>query len=395
MNTIITYLCACTFMALCFAPPIISGNKNPEAQRVLQYVKGQTISNARVYKIMLDEEQEETFYKTVKLIEPKPTIEAMRSKKKDIISEALDEGEKDLARYLKENGAGTLNEFDVEYARFYIEYQAWKNVKFNCVYVLTQAKKQDDFTLLYAVTSFVSQTSKKQEQVEFRTVFTSKQLDSINWSGNVPGPLSDELKRIIIRMDAEDITTLPTKPSRVQRDEMERSRLAHAVENNVQDIKIFSIPHEQFQVVHASLVPPNPTMTAEANASKRKDIIMEGIDEGESDIATYIKINGGSQMNNNDREFEKYYRMLQKYTQRTFESAYIITNKSTTSIEVLGLILNGTCIPPTKISDCLYNPKKTLLAKECAQTIVQSEKSTLLEYLNNLIKGSTCTKVYP
>ena len=395
MNTIITYLSVYTFMALCFAPPIISGNKNPEAQRVLQHVKVRTISNARVYKIMLDEEQEEMFYKTVKLIEPKPTIEAMRSKKKDIISEALDEGEKDLAKYLKENGAGTLIEFDVEYAQFYIEYQAWKNAKFNCVYVVTQAKKNDDFTLLNAVTSFVSQTSKKQEQVEFRTVFTSEQLDSINWSGNVPGPLSDEIKRIIIRMDAEDITTLPTKPSRVQRDEMERSRLAHAVENNVQDIKIFSIPHEQFQIVHASLVPPNPTMTAEANASKRKDIIMEGIDEGESDIATYIKINGGSQMNNNDREFEKYYRMLQMYTQRTFESAYIITNKYTTSIEVLGLILNGTCIPPTKIADCLYNPKKTLLAKECAQTIVQSEQSTLLEYLNNLIKRSTCTKVYP
>ena len=122
---------------------------------------------------------------------------------------------------------------------------------------------------------------------------------------------------------------------------------------------------------------------------------MEGIDEGESDIATYIKLNGGSQMNNNDREFEKYYRMLQKYTDGTFESAYIITNKFTSSIEVLGLLLNGICIPPTKIKDCLHNPKRTLLAKECALTTVQSQHCTLLDYLNKLIKKSTCKKVYP
>ena len=76
---------------------------------------------------MLDAEQEEAFHKTFKHIEPKPTLEAKKSKKKDIISEALDEGEKDLARYLKENGAGTMNEFDAEYARYYIQYQAWKN----------------------------------------------------------------------------------------------------------------------------------------------------------------------------------------------------------------------------------------------------------------------------
>ncbi len=344
---------------------------------------------------MLDAEQEEAFHKTFKLIEPKPTLEAKKSKKKDIISEALDEGEKDLARYLKENGAGTMNEFDAEYARFYIQYQAWKNEQFNCVYVITIAKKRDKFTILSAVTGFVSHPSQKQEQVEFRAIIISKQLDSLNWLGTIPGSVSDELKRIIIRMDAEDITTLPTRPSRVQRDEMARSRLAHAVEHNVKDIQIFSIPHEEFQVVHASLTPSNPTMTAEANASRKKDIIMEGIDEGESDIATYIKLNGGSQMNNNDREFEKYYRMLQKYTDGTFESAYIITNKFTSSIEVLGLLLNGICIPPTKIKDCLHNPKKTLLAKECALTRVQSEQSSLLDYLNKLIKKSTCPKVYP
>lgn len=344
---------------------------------------------------MLDAEQEEAFHKTFKLIEPKPTLEAKKSKKKDIISEALDEGEKDLARYLKENGAGTMNEFDAEFARFYIQYQAWKNEQFNCVYVITIAKKRDEFTILSAITGFVSQPSQKQEQVEFRIVFTSKQLDSLNWLGTIPGSVSDELKRIIIRMDAEDITTLPTRPSRVQRDEMARSRLAHAVEQNVKDIQVFSIPYEEFQVVHASLTPSNPTMTAEANASRKKDIIMEGIDEGESDIATYIKLNGGSQMNSNDREFEKYYRMLQKYTDGTFESAYIITNKFTSSIEVLGLLLNGICIPPTKIKDCLHNPKKTLLAKECALTTVQSQHCTLLDYLNKLIKKSTCKKVYP
>ena len=395
MNTIIKNLCVCTCVALCFSPPIISGNKNPEAQRVLQHMKERTNSNTRIYKIMLDAEQEEAFHKTFKLIEPKPTLEAKKSKKKDIISEALDEGEKDLARYLKENGAGTMNEFDAEYARFYIQYQAWKNEQFNCVYVITIAKKRDKFTILSAVTGFVSHPSQKQEHLEFRTVFTSKQLDSLNWLGTIPGSVSDELKRIIIRMDAEDITTLPTRPSRVQRDEMARSRLAHAVEHNVKDIQIFSIPHEEFQVVHASLTPSNPTMTAEANASRKKDIIMDGIDEGESDIATYIKLNGGSQMNNNDREFEKYYRMLQKYTDGTFESAYIITNKFTSSIEVLGLLLNGICIPPTKIKDCLHNPKRTLLAKECALTTVQSQHCTLLDYLNKLIKKSTCKKVYP
>lgn len=105
MNTIIKNLCVCTCVALCFSPPIISRNKNPEAQRVLQHVNERTNSNTRIYKIMLDAEQEEAFHKTFKHIEPKPTLEAKKSKKKDIISEALDEGEKDLARYLKENGA--------------------------------------------------------------------------------------------------------------------------------------------------------------------------------------------------------------------------------------------------------------------------------------------------
>jgi len=175
MSTIIKNLCVCTCVALCFTPPIISGSKNPEAQRVLQRVKEQTISNTRIYKIMLDKEQEEAFHNTFKLIEPKPTIEAMKSKKKDIISEALDEGEKNLAGYLKENGAGTMNEFDAEYARFYIQYKAWKNVQFNCVYVVTKEKKGDNFTFLSAVTGFVSHPSQKQEHVEFRTVITSKQ----------------------------------------------------------------------------------------------------------------------------------------------------------------------------------------------------------------------------
>lgn len=395
MSTIIKHLCVCTCVALCFTPPIISGNKNPEAQRVLQHVKEQTISNTRIYKIMLDKEQEEAFHNTFKLIEPKPTIEAMKSKNKDIISEAIDEGETDLAKYLKEQGSGRFNEFDAEYARFYTEYKAWHNARFNTIYVLVKPLKNNDINIVGAVTGFISKFSKSSDDIGFRNTYTSKQLDSLNWLGTIPGSVSDELKRIIIRMDAEDITTLPTRPSRVQRDEMARSRLAHAVEHNVKDIQVFSIPYEEFQVVHASLTPSNPIMTAEANASRKKDIIMEGIDEGESDIATYIKLNGGSQMNNNDREFEKYYRMLQKYTDETFESAYIITNKFTSSIEVLGLMLNGTCIPPTKITDCLHNPKKTLLAKECALIRVQSEQSSLLDYLNKLIKKSTCPKVYP
>lgn len=395
MNTIIKYLGVCACMALYFSPPIKCGNNNPEAQRVLQSLNAKSLSKARVYKILIDADQEEEWFRTFNIIEPKPTFEARKSKKKDIISEAMDEGEKDLAGYLKANGGGSMNEFDAAYARFYLEYQAWKIARFNVIYVVTNHKNNTDYSILGAVTGFSSQDAQQQNKVDIRNIYTPKELDSIKWTGMVPGALSDELKRIIFRLDAEEITILPTKPSRKQIDELERSRLAHAVEGNAKDIQIFSIPHEQFQLIHASLVPPIPSMSAEANTSKKKDIIMEGVDEGEADIAMYIKLNGGSQMNNSDREFERYYSMLQKYTDNTFESAYIVTNKKSSSMKVLGLLLSGVCIPPTKIADCLHKPKKTLLAKECSMTKAASHEYSLLDYLNKLIADSTCKNVYP
>ncbi|MGA1249379.1 MAG: hypothetical protein ACO3YM_02685 [Candidatus Kapaibacteriota bacterium] len=394
MNTykLITAMTLCILHASVI--PLAFGKENPEAQTIFTSFPSLKVKNAQVHKLILHHENQHDFLTSFNIIEPRISSQANRSKKKDAIMEAIDEGTKDMAQYFKENRIGTFNEYDAEYAQYYSNYVKWKNAEFNIVYVITKSKKHDDLDILGVVLGY-SAFKDDVDAIAFKKTYPAEQLQSLQWTGSFGGSLVDAITSMILRKDAEDITTLPTKPSRFQSDERERNRFSSIAEKAPNDIDVYQIGEADFQLIHAALTPPNPRMSDYAAKSKKKDAIMEAIDEGEADIASFLKMNGSGNMNMYDREFAKYHEMLVKYTSETFESAYVITKRNAKKIEILGLILGNACMPPAKSADCLQNTKKIFLTKELTYYGVGSEQISMPNFLQKIIQKNSCSKVYP
>ena len=381
----------CYIVTVC--SPLLLSKENPEAQLVLQALSIPKKPNAYVYKIILDEDQEADYQTSFHIIEPKISREASRSRKKDNIIELVDDGVENIDSALKVEGVGKLNAPDFEYMKYYRTYIAWKKAVFNVIYIVTsKPTKSGPVKIMGALTAYKSPMN-AESYFEKKGLYSIKQLDSMQWNGIFPGTITSHFENTIARMDAEDITILPTKPSRKQIEESVRSRLINAVALGLKDVNIYHIPMQHFTIVQSALVPPSPSMLKTANLSKKKDIIMEAIEEGESDIPSYIKANGGGSMNLNDHEFAKYYSMLLRYEGETFQSAFVATKRNAKTIEIIGLLVGSGCIIPT--TECLENVNKVYLPKEMLSVGVGTDKISLMDYLKNIILDKFCQKIYP
>jgi hypothetical protein len=156
------------------------------------------------------------------------------------------------------------------------------------------------------------------------------------------------------------------------------------------NVFLFQVDDGTVSAINPLLGVPEPKMNAAANRSKKKDQVQEAIDEGEVDVAGYLKANGGGNMNNDDREYEKYYRLYTKWQDELFSRAYIVTTRFRTGepFEIIGLLTSGNKEMVSKIDENIDPPKGIFLANDL-QRVGSPDTlgiaKTLYEYLERKI----------
>jgi hypothetical protein len=156
------------------------------------------------------------------------------------------------------------------------------------------------------------------------------------------------------------------------------------------NVFLFQVDDGTVSAINPLLGVPEPKMNAAANRSKKKDQVQEAIDEGEVDVAGYLKTNGGGNMNNDDREYEKYYRLYTKWQDELFSRAYIVTTRFRTGepFEIIGLLTSGNKEMVSKIDENIDPPKGIFLANDL-QRVGSPDTlgiaKTLYEYLERKI----------
>ena len=156
------------------------------------------------------------------------------------------------------------------------------------------------------------------------------------------------------------------------------------------NVFLFQLDDGAVSLINPLLGVPEPKMNAAANRSKKKDAIQEALDEGEADVAAYLKTNSAGNMNNDDREYEKYYRLYTKWQDELFSRAYIITNrfKSGEPFEIIGLLTSSNKEPGAKLDESVDPPKGIFLANELQRVgspDTNGVAKTLYEYLERKI----------
>jgi hypothetical protein len=156
------------------------------------------------------------------------------------------------------------------------------------------------------------------------------------------------------------------------------------------NVFLFQVDDQTVSAINPLLGVPEPKMNSAATRSKKKDQIQEAIDEGEADVAGYLKTNGAGNMNNDDREYEKYYRVYTKWQDELFSRAYIVTTRFRTGepFEIIGLLTSGNKEMVSKIDENIDPPKGIFLANDL-QRVGSPDTlgiaKTLYEYLERKI----------
>ena len=156
------------------------------------------------------------------------------------------------------------------------------------------------------------------------------------------------------------------------------------------NVFLFQVDDGTVSAINPLLGVPEPKMNSAATRSKKKDQIQEAIDEGEADVAGYLKTNGAGNMNNDDREYEKYYRVYTKWQDELFSRAYIVTTRFRTGepFEIIGLLTSGNKEMVSKIDENIDPPKGIFLANDL-QRVGSPDTlgiaKTLYEYLERKI----------
>ena len=156
------------------------------------------------------------------------------------------------------------------------------------------------------------------------------------------------------------------------------------------NVFIFQVDDGTVSAINPLLGVPEPKMNAAANRSKKKDQVQEAIDEGEVDVVAFFKANGGGTMNNDDRDYEKYYRLYTKWQDELFSRAYIVTTRFRTGepFEIIGLLTSGNKEMVSKIDENIDPPKGIFLANDLQKVgspDTMGIAKTLYEYLERKI----------
>lgn len=156
------------------------------------------------------------------------------------------------------------------------------------------------------------------------------------------------------------------------------------------NVFLFQVDDGTVSAINPLLGVPEPKMNAAATRSKKKDQIQEAIDEDEADVTAFLKSSGGGNMNNDDREYEKYYRQYKKWQDELFSRAYIVTTRFRTGepFEIIGLLTSSNKEMVSKIDENIDPPKGIFLANDL-QRVGSPDTlgiaKTLYEYLERKI----------
>jgi hypothetical protein len=185
-------------------------------------------------------------------------------------------------------------------------------------------------------------------------------------------------------------TFLAALPAGAQQTAQIRSILGNFKSYRYSNVFLFKLDDAAVTAINPLLGTPEPKMNAAANRSKKKDAIQQAVDDGETDIAKAVKDNGGGVMNNDDREYEKYYRLYKKWQEELFSRAYIVTTRfrSGDPFEIIGLLTSANKELVAKLDECVDPPKGIFLSNELERIgspDTNGVAKTLYQYLERKI----------
>jgi len=172
-----------------------------------------------------------------------------------------------------------------------------------------------------------------------------------------------------------------------QRTAQLRSILNNFKSYRYSNIFLFKLDDASVSAINPLLGTPEPKIGAAANRSKKKDEISELIDNGDDPLTDDdLK----KKLNNDDREFIKYYYSYKQWQDGLFKKAYIVTTrfKAEEPFTIIGLLTSTNDDSRARLDECIDPPKKVYLTGELRRISspdTNGVAKTLFEYLQRNI----------
>ncbi|MBK9248607.1 MAG: hypothetical protein IPM69_10950 [Ignavibacteria bacterium] len=177
-----------------------------------------------------------------------------------------------------------------------------------------------------------------------------------------------------------------------QRTAQLRSILNNFKSYRYSNIFLYKLDDASVSAINPLLGTPEPKISAAANRSKKKDEISEYIDNGDDPL---IEMKG---LNNDDREFIKYYYNYRQWQDALFKKAYIVTTrfKPDEPFTIIGLLTSTNDDSRARLDECIDPPKKVYLTGELRRIgspDTLGVAKTLFEYLQRNISQNVSENI--
>ena len=169
-----------------------------------------------------------------------------------------------------------------------------------------------------------------------------------------------------------------------QRTAQLRSILNNFKSYRYSNIFLFKLDDASVSAINPLLGTPEPKISSAANRSKKKDEVNEYIDNGDDPL---VEMKG---LNNDDREYIKYYYSYRQWQDALFKKAYIVTTrfKAEEPFTIIGLLTSTNDDSRARLDECIDPPKKVYLTGELRRISspdTNGVAKTLFEYLQRNI----------
>ncbi len=180
-----------------------------------------------------------------------------------------------------------------------------------------------------------------------------------------------------------------------QRTAQLRSILQNFKSYRYSNIFLFKLDDASVSAINPLLGIPEPKMNPAANRSRKKDDIQALIDNGDDPTQDdEMK----KKLNNDDREYIKYYYSYRQWQDGLFKKAYVVTNRfrSEEPFEIIGLLTSTNDDSRARLDECIDPPKKVYLAGELRRIgspDTTGVAKTLMEYLQRNISQNVSENI--
>lgn len=179
-----------------------------------------------------------------------------------------------------------------------------------------------------------------------------------------------------------------------QRTAQLRSILQNFKSYRYSNIFLFKLDDASVNAINPLLGTAEPKINPAANRSKKKDEITELIDNGDEIEGSDI----GKKLNNDDKEYIKYYYSYKAWQDGLFKKAYIVTTRfrSEEPFEIIGLLTSTNDDSRARLDETIDPPKKVYLAGELRRIgspDTTGIAKTLMEYLQRNISQNVSENI--